>query len=94
MISYLRRATDPSEFVIVICNFTPVVRRNYRIGVPEAGTYQELLNSDSSDYGGSDTGNSGGVKSNDEPAHGMSNSLSLTLPPLGVLILKPEKISR
>ena len=89
VISYLRRGADPNDFVVVICNFTPVVRHDYRVGVPRAGQYQEILNTDSTFYGGSDVGNSGTVSTQDNPVHGMADSLSLTLPPLGVLVLAP-----
>ena len=89
VISYLRRGADPEDFVIVVCNFTPVVRRAYRIGVPRAGIYQEILNTDSTHYGGSDVGNGGAVEARRAGAHGLPASLSLTLPPLGALVLKP-----
>lgn len=91
VISYIRRAADPEDFVIVVCNFTPVIRRGYRIGAPRAGAYREILNTDSSYYGGANVGNSGLVAAESEASHGMAASLSLTLPPLGTLILKPER---
>ena len=90
MISYLRKGADPSDFVVVVCNFTPVVRRGYRIGVPRAGKYREILNTDSTHYGGNDVGNAQDVWTEDHASHGMAASLSLTLPPLGVLVLAPE----
>jgi 1,4-alpha-glucan branching enzyme len=90
VISYIRKAADPNDFVVVVCNFTPIVRRGYRIGVPRAGKYREIMNTDSKFYGGSDVGNSGDVLTHDRPSHGMAASLSLTLPPLGVLVLAPE----
>jgi 1,4-alpha-glucan branching enzyme len=65
-----------------------VPRDGYRIGVPDAGFYAEILNSDSADYGGSNVGNLGGVASESVAAHGFEQSLSLTVPPLGCLILK------
>ncbi|MDE2133193.1 MAG: 1,4-alpha-glucan branching protein GlgB [Alphaproteobacteria bacterium] len=92
VISYLRKAADPNDFVVAICNFTPIVRRAYRIGVPRAGKYREILNTDSTFYGGSDVGNLGDVWTEDRPSHGMAASLSLTLPPLGVLVLAPEEM--
>jgi 1,4-alpha-glucan branching enzyme len=94
VISYIRKAADPNDFVVVVCNFTPVVRRGYRIGVPRAGKYREILNTDSTYYGGSDVGNAGDVWTQDRPTHGMTASLSLTLPPLGVVVLAPEEIVR
>ncbi|MGC9953082.1 MAG: 1,4-alpha-glucan branching protein GlgB [Rhizomicrobium sp.] len=90
VISYIRKAADPNDFVVVVCNFTPVVRRFYRIGVPRAGKYREIMNTDSKFYGGSNVGNSGDVLTQDRPSHGMAASLLLTLPPLGVLVLAPE----
>jgi 1,4-alpha-glucan branching enzyme len=90
VISYIRRGADPDDFVVVVCNFTPVVRRNYRIGVPRSGRYRETLNTDSTHYGGSDVGNAGGVATLGVPVHGQPDSLSVTLPPLGALVLVPE----
>ncbi len=86
--SYIRFAEDSRDFLVVILNCTPVVRENYRIGVPEAGFYLELLNSDASVYGGGNVGNAGGVFSDDFASHGLPFSVRLRLPPLGILILK------
>lgn len=86
--SYIRFADDRDDFLIVILNFTPVVRHNYRIGVPEPGMYKEVLNSDSMYYGGSNVGNNGGVKSEPQRWHQYDQSINLTLPPLGILILR------
>jgi 1,4-alpha-glucan branching enzyme len=88
VVSLIRRAKDPSDEVVIVVNWTPVVRENYRIGVPAAGHYAELLNSDASAYGGSNVGNKGGVDTEDVAAHGRSQSLNLTLPPLGALFFK------
>jgi 1,4-alpha-glucan branching enzyme len=88
-ISYLRRARDPSDFVVCVLNLTPLPRFNYRIGVPEAGLYRELLNSDSEHFWGSNMGNHGGVQAEPVAWHGRPYSLSLTLPPLAILVLKP-----
>ena len=85
--SFLRRAGD--EFVVVALNFTPVVREQYRVGVPAAGRYRELLNSDSSVYGGGNVGNAGGADAAGHPMHGYPHSIALTLPPLAAVILKP-----
>jgi 1,4-alpha-glucan branching enzyme len=90
VISFMRRATDAAEFTVVLVNFTPLPRQAYRIGVAEAGAYRELLNSDAEIYGGSNVGNQGRIVSDDTPSHGFEQSLTLTLPPLGFLILKPE----
>jgi 1,4-alpha-glucan branching enzyme len=86
VLSYLRR--DGADFHIVVLNFTPVVRRDYRIGVPSPGRYHEVFNSDSCYYGGSDVGN--GVDICSQPASwmGRNHAISLTLPPLGALVLK------
>ena len=72
----------------MIANFTPVPRSGYRVGVPQAGWYRELLNSDSGAYGGSNMGNAGGVPTEPIPSHGFDHSLSLVVPPLGFLLLK------
>jgi len=82
------QANKPPEFVIAIVNFTPVPRREYRLGVPVAGDYVELLNSDADVYGGSNIGNQGRVTAGRNPSHGYDWSLSLTVPPLGFLLLK------
>jgi 1,4-alpha-glucan branching enzyme len=91
ILAILRRARDPGDHLIVVVNFTPVVRLDYRIGVPEAGLYRELLNSDAAIYGGSNMGNAGMVEASPEPAHGRPASVRLTLPPLGCLFLKPSR---
>ena len=89
VLSFLRRGHD--EIIAVIGNFTPVVRHHHRIGVPEGGYWRELLNSDAASYGGSNQGNAGGVLAETVPAHGQPFSLDLTLPPLGILFLKPQR---
>src|SRR3546814_7257114 len=86
---YLRRGGEGSSPVVVVLNLTPEVRRNYRIGVPQGGAWQEILNSDSEIYGGSNVGNGGRVTAVDEAQHGLPHALDLTLPPLGALILMP-----
>jgi 1,4-alpha-glucan branching enzyme len=91
VISLIRRARDPHDFVVVVLNFTPIVRQDYRVGVPEAGFYKELLNSDAEWYGGGNVGNEGGRHTEPVPAHGHAQSLRLTLPPLAGLIFKIEK---
>lgn len=90
VLSYIRFAKDPSDFLVVVCNFTPMVRTGYRIGVPEAGLYRELLNSDSEFYGGHNVGNHGGVHAEFSESHGFAHSLTLTLPPLSAIILKRD----
>ncbi|MBZ8133695.1 1,4-alpha-glucan branching protein GlgB [Afifella sp. IM 167] len=86
--SFLRRGEKADDVVAVICNFTPIVREGYRIGLPFAGRWQERLNTDSATYGGSNVGNGGEVFAGEEGWHGQPASVALTLPPLGVLILK------
>jgi 1,4-alpha-glucan branching enzyme len=88
--SYVRFAEDRSNFLVIACNFTPIPRHNYRIGVPEAGFYREVLNSDAECYGGGNVGNLGGKQADPIRWHQFHHSLSLTLPPLGVLVLKRD----
>ncbi|MCX6550475.1 MAG: 1,4-alpha-glucan branching protein GlgB [Acidobacteria bacterium] len=91
VVSFIRRSTDPADFTVFVLNFTPVVRRDYRLGVPESGRYRELLNTDAEAYGGSNAGNAGAVGSEDIQTHGYEHSLSVTLPPLGCLVLKLDR---
>jgi 1,4-alpha-glucan branching enzyme len=88
VVSFVRRARDAEDFVLVVCSFTPVPRHAYRVGVPASGYYQELLNSDAGVYGGSNLGNEGGAWAEPTPWQGQPHSLTLTLPPLAVLMLK------
>jgi 1,4-alpha-glucan branching enzyme len=91
VISFIRKARDPRDFIVVVCNFTSVPRLHYKIGVPEPGFYREMLNSDSAFYWGSDVGNSGGILAKPIPFQGRSYSIDCTLPPLSVLFFKPER---
>ena len=91
MISFLRKAKDPRDHLVFICNFTPVVRHGYRIGVPEAVLYREVLNTDSHLFGGSNVGNGGYANAFAEGSHGQPASVIVTVPPLGVLVLKPSR---
>jgi 1,4-alpha-glucan branching enzyme len=86
VLTYIRRG--PEGFLVCVLNFTPVVRWNYRLGVPEAGHYREILNSDSEYYGGSNLGNAGLVATDTEPKHGHGQSLSLILPPLACMVFR------
>jgi 1,4-alpha-glucan branching enzyme len=86
VLSYLRKSDD--QVIVVVLNFTPVPRHKYRVGVPAGGFYREILNSDSSWYGGSDLGNGGGVQSERTRWMGRPCSISLTLPPLAGVILE------
>jgi 1,4-alpha-glucan branching enzyme len=90
VVALMRRAEDPSDFVMAVVNFTPVPRHGYVLGAPAAGRYVELLNSDSAIYGGSNVGNDGIISTEPVPSHGFPQSLRLTLPPLAILLLKPE----
>jgi 1,4-alpha-glucan branching enzyme len=89
-ISFLRKGRTVDDVIAVVSNFTPVPRRNYRIGVPQAGFWRELLNSDAKEYGGSGQGNLGGVEAAPIPLQGRPYSLTITLPPLAVVFLKPS----
>jgi 1,4-alpha-glucan branching enzyme len=88
VISLLRSARNGRDPVVSILNFTPVPRQRYRIGVPEAGYWAELINSDSAVFGGTNVGNAGGVHSEPIEAHGFDHSIVLTLPPLACLMLR------
>ncbi|MBL0211886.1 MAG: 1,4-alpha-glucan branching protein GlgB [Holophagaceae bacterium] len=89
VLTLLRRASDPGNFVAVAFNFTARPRNGYRVGVPAPGVYAELLNTDSAHYGGRNLGNTGLVETEPIPAHGFPQSLNLTLPPLAAIFLKP-----
>ncbi|MGA8767482.1 MAG: 1,4-alpha-glucan branching protein GlgB [Candidatus Acidiferrales bacterium] len=91
VLSFLRRARNGEDFVVAVCNFTPVVRENYRIGVPRPGFYREILNTDSTYYGGTDIGNSGGVRADPFPWNDRPYSIKLKLPPLAVTLFKLQK---
>ncbi len=85
MLVFLRKGEKKDDQVLVICNFVPVPWYNYRVGVPSKGIWEEKLNSDAIIYGGSGQGNLGSTKTTPTPIHGKDYSLSLTLPPLGIL---------
>lgn len=89
IVSFIRKGKEPDQTLIFVFNFTPVPRMNYRIGAPRPGFYKELINSDSTVYGGSNVGLGGGIKAESRPWHGQPYSFNLHLPPLGMLILKP-----
>ena len=94
IISFLRRRRNPADMTLFVCNFTPVVRQNYRVGVPLEGYWREILNSDAPLYGGSGQGNFGGVSTSPLPIHGRPFSLNMTLPPLGIVVFQPEGDTR
>ena len=91
VLSFLRRARNADDFVVAVCNFTPVVREDYRVGVPRPGFYREILNTDSKYYEGSDMGNAGGVQAEPIPWHDRPYSIKLRLPPLAALYFKPHR---
>jgi 1,4-alpha-glucan branching enzyme len=90
IVSFIRRARNFDDQIIVLANFTPVPRQGYRVGVPMLGFYREIFNSDSTYYGGGNVGNTGGLPADDLPWQGQDHSLLVTLPPLGVVFLKKE----
>jgi 1,4-alpha-glucan branching enzyme len=91
VLAFVRRGRRPEDFLIVVCNFTPMTRENYRVGVPERRFYLEIMNTDSSFYGGSNAGNGGGVNADPVPWNDREFSLKLTLPPLAVMVFKPQR---
>jgi 1,4-alpha-glucan branching enzyme len=90
VLTWLRKGTEERDVVLVACNFTPVPRYDYRVGVPHPGFWREVLNTDAPAYGGSGLGNFGGVETSPVPRHGREQSLNLVLPPLAVLVLRCE----
>ena len=86
VVAFLRIDSEKSEYILAVCNFTPLPRSPYRIGVPEKGFWREILNSDASEYGGSGIGNAGGMEADGIPCHGFSQSLQLRIPPLAVTV--------
>ena len=90
IVSFLRQGKNPQDTVLVVCNCTPMPRSNYIVGVPRGGYWREMLNSDAAIYGGSGSGNLGGVDAAPVAAQGHFHSLALNLPPLGIVYLKPS----
>ena len=88
VLSFARHSTQSNETIFVCCNFTPIVRHGYRLGVPDSGRYGELLNSDSAAFGGSNLLNKGFLESQTRPWHDQPHSIEFTLPPLAVVYLK------
>jgi 1,4-alpha-glucan branching enzyme len=91
VIAFARHTAGKNEVITVVCNFTPVVRHDYRIPVLQPGTYCEVLNTNSEKYGGSGVGNEEPLASSPTPWHGQPHSISLTLPPLAVVYLRHEE---
>jgi 1,4-alpha-glucan branching enzyme len=91
VLSFLRKGKDPQDYLLVCCNFTPVPRIGYKIGVPEACWFEEISNSDSTFYGGGDMGNGGGIQAMPTESHGRPASMEVTLPPLSTVVFKPRR---
>ena len=85
---FARHGAAADASVVVVCNFTPVERTGFQVGVPEAGFWEEILNTDAAIYGGGNRGNLGGCEAQSVPADGLAHSVVLTLPPLSVVVLK------
>jgi 1,4-alpha-glucan branching enzyme len=90
IVAFQRNGKDASDSVLIVCNFTPVLREYYRLGVPEAGSYRELLNTDAAHYGGGNHGNLGVVSTETNPSHGRQQSIYTTLPPLSTIVFKHD----
>jgi 1,4-alpha-glucan branching enzyme len=88
IIAFIRRAENPADFLLICCNFTPVVREKYELSVPESGYYEEILNTDSELFGGSNVGNGGGVIAKSAPKRDRKHSIAITLPPLAVVVFR------
>jgi 1,4-alpha-glucan branching enzyme len=91
IISFVRRAKRREDYLVVVCNFTPTPHSNYRIGMPEACLHREIFNSDAESFGGSNMGNGGSVNAEPTASHGKPASATLTIPPLAVIVLKPDR---
>ncbi len=91
IISFIRKGENPEEVILVVCNMTPTLRYNYKVGVPFAAEWVEILNSDAKEFGGAGHGNKGGIESANVPIHGRENSVELVLPPLSIIFLKAQQ---
>lgn len=92
ILTYIRKGKKPRDFLIVICNFVPVERQNYRVGVPFEGQYEELLNTEMEELGGTWTATQGGLKTDKKPHNNQDFSVSLIVPAMSVVILKPKRV--
>ena len=90
IISYIRRGNTMGDVTLVVCNMTPVPREGYVVGVPRSGQWMEVLNSDAEIYGGGNVGNGGTVQATKEAMHGFDHSLTITLPPLAIVVFQPK----
>jgi 1,4-alpha-glucan branching enzyme len=91
IVSFVRRAKRPEDYLVFVCNFTPQPQPKYCIGMPEAGLHREIFNSDAECFGGSNMGNGGYVNAEETPSHGRPASATVTIPPLGIVVLKPTR---
>jgi 1,4-alpha-glucan branching enzyme len=92
VLSFIRKAKDPKDYLLICMNFTPVPRPGYYMGVPEGCWYQEVFNSDSMYYAGSNVGTAaGGVQAEQREHHGRPYAIPVTLPPLGIVVFKPQR---
>jgi 1,4-alpha-glucan branching enzyme len=90
VISFFRKGKSEGDYTLMLCNFTPIPRHGYRIGLPIPGKWVEALNSDAKLYGGSGQGNLGAVETRPVPYHGSLHSASFIIPPLGIVAFRPE----
>ena len=90
IISYMRKGKERRDMLLVVCHFSPVLRTNYRIGAPARGYWQEILNTDAPMFGGAGDGNFGGMPTVPIPLHGRPYSLTITVPPLSVLVFRHQ----
>jgi 1,4-alpha-glucan branching enzyme len=93
IVSFVRRAKRPEDFLVFVCNFTPAPHKGYRLGFPEAGPYREIFNSDAEMFGGGNMGNGGLLNAEPRPSHGRPASAKLIVPPLAVVVFKPVRAS-
>ena len=92
IVSFVRRAKNPADYLVFVCNFTPAPYKSYRIGFPEAGLHREIFNSDAEMFGGSNMGNGGVLNVEHRPSHGRQASADVVIPPLGVVVFKPMRV--
>jgi 1,4-alpha-glucan branching enzyme len=92
IVSFVRRAKRPEDYLVFVCNFTPAPHLEYRVGFPEAGLHREIFNSDAEMFGGSNLGNGGVVNVENRPSHGRLASAAVVVPPLGVVVFKPMRV--
>jgi 1,4-alpha-glucan branching enzyme len=90
--AFLRTGSSEDRPIAVVCNFTPEIRRDYRVGLPMTGRWREALNTDAAAYGGSNVGNFGAISAEGRPMHGFSSSAALTLPPLATVFLEYDPV--